>query len=390
MNAVATFVGFNHYKRKFFEPLRCAEADARDLADELADQKVCAREARFIGSAAPASDATEILKQLEHAFLIEAQPENTVLVYFSGHGTTDSKGLLYLCLPGTDIGTLQSTAIPVQRIAGLASRSRARHVLVWLDCCVGGTAGRSFSAEHALDKGVGKDVALTLYCAANDRSAFEREGFANSDFTHFLLDGIRTGYADLDNDGVISEDELFAYVASNISVLHGAAPVKFQWAQSRPLAVARNRSFHPLPPVEQIPPHQLLKFFGLQYVVDTLRRTPGTAFMLVLAGYYLDGHPYKATALTVTASHTPNARLTSRGFESDAFFTGDLLNPEDKRGKTPFIVALADGNTVKLFQVRLEARFEDISIAAFNRPNGQTETVFQDAEAFARIATFPR
>jgi hypothetical protein len=71
----------------------------------------------------------------------------------------------------------------------------------------------------------------------------------------------------------------------------------------------------------------------------------------MLTQYFIEGEPYGASALTVSATATPNLIQTQDGFVCDAFFPPELLTATALRGK-----AEHDG----VVTVRLEARLEDI------------------------------
>jgi uncharacterized caspase-like protein len=47
---------------------------------------------------------------------------------------------------------------------------------------------------------------------------FDPEGFDHSVYTRYLVEGIRTGAADLDSDGWISVDELHEYASNRVQV----------------------------------------------------------------------------------------------------------------------------------------------------------------------------
>jgi len=103
---------------------------------------------------------------------------------------------------------------------GLPSRQK----LLILDCCYSGAypAGRLAKAEmavHTLERFQGRGRTVLT---ASDSTQYAFEGdqphgqAAQSVFTRCLVEGLRDGSADLDGDGDITVDELYAYVHDRV------------------------------------------------------------------------------------------------------------------------------------------------------------------------------
>ena len=71
-------------------------------------------------------------------FFGTAARDDVLLVYFSGHGKLDQNGRLHLCMQDTESTDLLSTAVSSARINEFADASRARNVIIVLDCCHAG------------------------------------------------------------------------------------------------------------------------------------------------------------------------------------------------------------------------------------------------------------
>ncbi len=60
-------------------------------------------------------------------------------------------------------------------------------------------------------------------------------------FTHFLVDGLRTGAADLDDDGVVTVDEFYDYVRDHVvDVTPRQTPRKWSYRQAGDMVIAQN------------------------------------------------------------------------------------------------------------------------------------------------------
>lgn len=191
---------------------RFAQADARVLIDQASYEVRLAVEEFFRGAAR----------------------DDLLLLYYAGHGITDDEfGELSLACRNTDPALPDATALPASTLTRYLDQTQARRVVVILDCCYSGafTYGAPEPAAATLLRGRGGGRVI-LTAGGSSEHAWESEARSgrrrNSDFTHVLLIGIRTGEADLDGDGEVSVDELFTYARDRM-VADGAssAPRRF-------------------------------------------------------------------------------------------------------------------------------------------------------------------
>jgi hypothetical protein len=141
-------------------------------------------------------------------FFGTATRDDILLLYFSGHGKLDHAGRLHLCMQDTDTSDLLSTAVSSARINEFADASRARNVVIVLDCCHAG-AFRGADLGQAV-AGPGRYVLSSCRGTqlANDASVEN----GTSLFTQYLIDGLVSGAADQDGDGYVTFSELYAFV----------------------------------------------------------------------------------------------------------------------------------------------------------------------------------
>ena len=141
-------------------------------------------------------------------FFGTADRDDVLLVYFSGHGKLDQIGRLHLCMQDTESTDLLSTAVSSVRINEFADASRARNVVIVLDCCYAGAfRGAEFGDAVA---GPGRYVLTSCRGTqlANDATVDNGTSF----FTQHLVDGLLEAAADQDGDGYVSFSDLYAYV----------------------------------------------------------------------------------------------------------------------------------------------------------------------------------
>jgi uncharacterized caspase-like protein len=197
-------------------------------------------------------DPTEavILKNVEsHAALQKVQQtlsrarrEDLVLIYYSGHGQSNLEDKLHLLTTDTSLEMLESTSIPVDRILSFIDLAQCKRVILILDCCFSGTAGkglfRSGLGNQLRQAAQGRGTYL-LTASSGLQVAIEKEGDDYGLLTKHIIGGIRTGAADRDEDGLITMDELYSYVHEKVLEESPQEPEKYSKARGE-LVIARS------------------------------------------------------------------------------------------------------------------------------------------------------
>jgi uncharacterized caspase-like protein len=163
---------------------------------------------------APADQITRAIDDL----FSQAETDDLVLLYYSGHGYRGRDGRHYLIAKDTQPKRLLSSGIRDTFIHEAIKNSRAKHRVIILDCCFSGAfvAGRKGGAgEPLLLEELTEEGTAILASSSTIQHSFE-ENCHHSLFTHYLLRGINTGQADEDHDGLISVDELFKYADQKV------------------------------------------------------------------------------------------------------------------------------------------------------------------------------
>lgn len=183
------------------------------------------------------------------------------LLYFSGHGVKDVNGRLYLALANTNRKNLRFTGLSASQLNDALEDSLSRRKIVILDCCYSGAFPEGFGAKadpdmHTLERLQGQGrVVMT----ASDAASYSFEGDSitgravQSVFTECLIEGLRSGAADLDNDGDITASELYDYVSDSVAEKLPQQRPKMQQNVRGSLVLARNVSWAP-PTLPQIQP----------------------------------------------------------------------------------------------------------------------------------------
>jgi uncharacterized caspase-like protein len=199
--------------------LTAPEHDAEAFAAVLADQEI----AGF--------DVTTLVNQPHHVvgeaiadFYSNCRRDDLTLLYFSGHGLKDDEGRLHLAMTNTRREALLFTAISAAQLDAAMEASASRRKVLILDCCYSGAfpAGRTAKSDEGvqtLERFQGKGRAV-LTASDATQYAFEGDDVSGSGtssvFTRYLVEAIRSGEADLDEDGDIALDELYSYVRDRV------------------------------------------------------------------------------------------------------------------------------------------------------------------------------
>ncbi|MBI3944944.1 MAG: caspase family protein [Armatimonadetes bacterium] len=149
-----------------------------------------------------------------------AQPEDLVLVYFSGHGYED-EGRGYVLTRNTDVEALSASAIDNLQFIDTLDRIKAGRVVTIIDACHSGSIRRGGGAAPALSgqfyssysAGRGR---VTLASASPNQKAWEDSRLGQGVFTEYVKQGL-SGQADRNRDGAIVFMELAKFVSDRVS-----------------------------------------------------------------------------------------------------------------------------------------------------------------------------
>ncbi|MBD2594867.1 SUMF1/EgtB/PvdO family nonheme iron enzyme [Nostoc spongiaeforme FACHB-130] len=160
--------------------------------------------------------------------------DDLLLFYFSGHGVTVESGDFYFSTSITRKN--QNKLIPTTALAGTnvhswMNQSKSKRQVVILDCCFSGAFAKGLTAKDIdnidLEQKLGGEGRAILTASSSTQYAFESDGLNLSIYTHYLVEGIEKGAADLDGDGLIAVDELHKYTKSKVQEASPAMTPEF-------------------------------------------------------------------------------------------------------------------------------------------------------------------
>jgi hypothetical protein len=217
----AVVIGIQQYREKL-PKADFADRDAKLVAEYLTKVLGYPEENVVVRLNDRAAKA-DLEKYFESWLPNNVEKDSTVFVYYSGHGTPNTKnGEAYLVPYDGDPTFIDKTGYSLKRLYEQLDKLPAKEVIVMLDSCFSGQGGRSVLAKGAKPMvlsmensiaGTGKSVVLAASGGDQISTAYEEKGHGL--LTYFFLKGLQ-GEGDTNKDGVIELEELYRYVKPQV------------------------------------------------------------------------------------------------------------------------------------------------------------------------------
>lgn len=240
----ALLIASDQYEAPELSGLRSPAHDVEALATALSDPRIGAFEVARVFNR-PAHQVNAAIEDL----FCEKRPSDVLLLYVSCHGVKDDAGRLYFATTNTRISRLGSSAVASTFVSEQMSLSMSRNIILLLDCCYSGAFVEGMVRRGGGNVGITERLSGSGRAILSSSSALEyafelderhmtkevsladagRElGGRPSVFTGALIEGLVTGDADENRDGLISVDELYDYAYTKVTSAHpNQNPTKF-------------------------------------------------------------------------------------------------------------------------------------------------------------------
>ncbi|MFI9757899.1 caspase domain-containing protein [Streptomyces sp. NPDC051963] len=214
----ALLIATSRYDHAGLRRLRSPARDGQGLAEVLRDPRIGDFEVTQVVDARQ-HEANRTIEE----FFLDRGRNDLLLLHLSCHGLKNDSGELFFAARDTDPRLLASTAVSASFLRSQMQRCRAKSIVVLLDCCYSGAflpGSKGDNAVHLQEElaGHGRVVitatSRTEYAWEGDH--FNELGPEPSQFTGAVIEGLRTGRADVDKDGLISVLDLYDYVAERM------------------------------------------------------------------------------------------------------------------------------------------------------------------------------
>lgn len=218
----ALIVANGEYDNAGLQRLGSPAADADALAGVLGDRAISDFEVSVVRN-----ETAHVVQAEIEDLCLEGRPDDVLLMHFSCHGLKDDSGGLYFAARNTRPDRLRSTAVPADFVQQCIRQSRSRSIVLLLDCCYGGAFGQGVAVRasgdaNVLDSFRGGRGRAVITASNSIEYAFEGATLAAGEpaqpsvFTSALVEGLRTGEADRDEDGWIALGELYEYLFDRV------------------------------------------------------------------------------------------------------------------------------------------------------------------------------
>lgn len=227
MGKYALLIGVGEYQDGL-HPLPAAPNDVAALKAVLENPKLGGfDEVRSVINPGHAMMAREI-----ELWFQGRRPEDLVLLFFSGHGVKDDRRDLFFAAQDTEKNRdrlIRSTATSARFVNDCIRGCRAKYQVVILDCCFSGAFGEMVPRDDGhvdLESQLGAEGRVVLTSTSAVDYSFEEKDENLSIYTRYLVEGIVTGAADEDGDGIITVENLHRYAGRKVEEISPAMSPK--------------------------------------------------------------------------------------------------------------------------------------------------------------------
>jgi Zn-dependent protease with chaperone function len=241
----ALIVASDDYSDPGLQRLHAPAVDAQALTAVLQNPEIGGFQVRTLLN----QPAHEVNLAVEE-FFADRRPDDLLLMHVSCHGVKDEGGELFFATANTRLRRLGSTAVAADFVNRRMNRSRSRRVVLLLDCCYAGAFERGMTARAGVEMGIEEQFGglgrAVITASSAMEYAFEGDQLADTQqsapsvFTSALVEGLETGEADRDQDGLVGLDELYEYVFDKVrAATPNQTPGKWTFGVQGELVIAR-------------------------------------------------------------------------------------------------------------------------------------------------------
>ncbi len=238
----ALIIATGTYEDPELRRLRAPAQDAEALTRVLTDPAIGGFHVEAV-----VDQPARVITRAAQRFFADRGLDDLLLVHLSCHGVKDDDGRLYFAALDTEKELLAATGISAGFMVDLMEHCRARSIVLLLDCCYSGAfipGAKGDEGVHLREKFEGEGRAILTASNAIEYSwegdDLSGEG-APSVFTSAVVEGLETGEADRDRDGMVSIDDLYQHVYDRVRAeRRGQTPKKWEFGIEYDLYLAKN------------------------------------------------------------------------------------------------------------------------------------------------------
>ena len=211
----ALLIGITKYANPTIN-LNFAAADAEALQKLLLDPEIGAYKPDNVRMLIDdQANRKNILSSLNTWLGARIKPEDSVLIFYSGHGALGNNNSAYWVTYDADVEDLSSSALSNQDISTFIANLPARRKLTLIDSCFSEATAKKYRAlvpSEVFNDFKGEGV-VTMTASTGQEKSVEIGG--HGAFTFHLLDALQ-GKADANGNGVVELDEVWSYLSERV------------------------------------------------------------------------------------------------------------------------------------------------------------------------------
>ena len=236
----AVLIGTSTFASAGLADLPAVAGNLTGLAGVLTDPALGALPpGRCIVLADPASVGTADRTLRECA----ARAEDTLLIYWAGHGGPGPAGELFLSVADTGTGEPPAGgALAISRLRDALLHSPAAHRILILDCCLSGRGGQVSAVTEALAGQAAVEGAYVLVSASPSPFHFSPPGTMYTALTGTLIGIMRNGMPD--GPEFLSFAAIYGQLLYVLASRGLSLPRQFGTGAAGQLALTRNPAYH--------------------------------------------------------------------------------------------------------------------------------------------------
>src|SRR5919199_1019001 len=180
--------------------------------------------------------------------------DDLVVLFFSGHLVWDDSGKFYFATtitrksPRAEL--IRVSAIPISFVHNLMSNSLCQRQVIILDGCLSPISDQEMAVDAHSTVNIQTQLVgegrVILSCFTSTENSLEQNISSHSVYTQYLVEGIQTGAADINNDGWISLDELHQYATNKVKIAAPALkPELYSVEDKAPILLSQAPLDHP-------------------------------------------------------------------------------------------------------------------------------------------------
>ena len=219
-NAYAVVIGIGQYREEVIPKVSYAVQDAQAMAGLLETHAGIPKTHIKVLTDSRAT-LSDLRNHLGEWLRMRVKADSTVYVYYAGHGTPNLQTQSGSIVPWDGHPDFPAGLYPLKELDDTLSKLPTKNVIVFLDSCFSGGAGRSVIAKGARPMGLQYPVlssgeVMVLAAATGTQISSDYDKAGHGLFTHYLLAGLR-GEADADKDGLVTLKEIAPFVRDRVA-----------------------------------------------------------------------------------------------------------------------------------------------------------------------------